>query len=81
MKIFKYHINDLNVLNGIRALSMLWVIFGHEYSLDISMSENITTVEKYQMGKPIFLIALSGLFSVDTFFFIGGFLAAYVVLK
>lgn len=43
-KIFKYKENDLNVLNGVKSLCMLWVIFGHEYSLGFTGNKNIQTI-------------------------------------
>ena len=49
-KILKYHLSDLNVLNGIRSLAMLWVIFGHEYSFDYGYSENFLTIERTQLS-------------------------------
>lgn len=31
MKVFKSKDSDLNVFNGVRALAMMWVVFGHYY--------------------------------------------------
>lgn len=70
----------MNVLNGVRALAMLYVIFGHEYGFVLGGVENIMSTEP--MTQTWFYVLVSGgLFAVDTFFFIGGFLAAYAVLK
>ena len=33
MKIFAYKHNYLNIFNGIKTISMLWVIFGHLFSV------------------------------------------------
>ena len=80
LKIFKLRDNPLNTLNGVRALCMLWVIFGHQYTFVLSFAENILTISD-TVKTPFMLFVEAGLFSVDTFFFIGGFLAAYAVLK
>lgn len=56
-KIFTYKPGSrLNVLNGIRTLAMLWVIFGHEMSLPVGYSLNILSVEKYILSDWKFLI-------------------------
>lgn len=80
LKIFKYRDNPLNTLNGVRALSMLWVIIGHEFAFMIQFSENVLTISN-QLEKSYFLVIEAGVFAVDTFFFIGGFLVAYSLLK
>jgi hypothetical protein len=47
-KIFKHHPeSDLNVLNGVRSISMIWVVLGHCFLYALGGSINIlTTVEK-----------------------------------
>lgn len=66
-RLFKYHEGSrLNVLNGIRSLSMLWVIYGHTMSMSI--------VEKNVLFDWKFLTVSSALYSVDTFLFVGGFI-------
>ena len=80
LKVFEYKENRLNTLNGVRALSMLWVIMGHEYSFNIPYSANGIDLEP-QISNNFFLIVEGGLMAVDTFFFVGGFLAAYAVLR
>ena len=81
MKIFKYNPESrLNVLNGVRALAMMWVVFGHEYSMILGEVKNILWMGGKFAAWP-FLIVEAGLFAVDTFFFVGGFLVAYVFLR
>jgi peptidoglycan/LPS O-acetylase OafA/YrhL len=76
--LFKYYEGSrLNVLNGIRAISILWVIYGHTMSMSIGYSLNIGTVEKNVLFDWKFLTVSSALYSVDTFFFVGGFILAY----
>jgi len=45
MKIFKRNPNsNLNALNGVRSLAMMWVIIGHSYSFGITGSINMSTI-------------------------------------
>lgn len=47
LKIFKYNPDSrLNVLNGVRSMSMFWVIFGHQYSLIIVNTSNILSINE-----------------------------------
>ncbi len=74
--------SNLNVFNGIRALSMIWVVIGHTMSFSISGMINIaSSLEPNTLLKPYFLPVEAGLFAVDVFFYVGGFLLAYVFLK
>lgn len=80
MKIFVYKKNYLNVFNGIKAICMFWVIFGHLFSVRLKYDVNIgglsTIVER------LFFVFVTGAFlAVDVFFFIGGFLVAYSFMR
>ena len=71
----------LACLNGLRVISMWWVIQGHTYSfttlnLDNSVYAGSTIVKRFTF-QPI----LNGTFSVDSFFFLSGLLVAYLALK
>lgn len=69
-------------MNGVRSLAMMWVVIGHMFTSMIGATTNVSTsVEKLSFLKPFFLFIEAGLFSVDVFFFIGGLLVAYVMLK
>ena len=72
------HDTALNVFNGIRLLSMLWVIMGHEYMVLISIASNYKDLSLV-INEKFTDIVSAGLFAVDTFFFIGGFFAAFVL--
>lgn len=59
---------------------MLWVIFGHLFSVRMKYDVNIaglpTIVERF-----FFLFVTGGFLAVDVFFFIGGFLVAYSFMR
>ena len=75
----------LGCLEGVRALSMTWVVLGHSFYfspsfLHISNKEYIGQVAAGRVGMA-FQAILKGPFSVDTFFFIGATLVSYLLLK
>lgn len=44
MKIFTYKSNYLNIFNGIKAICMFWVIFGHLFSVRLKFDVNIAGI-------------------------------------
>ncbi|XP_026483450.2 O-acyltransferase like protein-like [Vanessa tameamea] len=67
--------NALECLDGIRSISMMWVVIGHTFSMynfnaDLSESLNWLT-----SGEAVWIS--TGLFTVDTFFFMAGLLLVY----
>ena len=71
---------NLNSVNAIRALSMFWVVLGHMYSQWSVYGDNLrTNYEKLERMSLQFLVA--GIFAVDTFFFLSGFLAYWSLSK
>jgi peptidoglycan/LPS O-acetylase OafA/YrhL len=79
--------NVLDCLDGIRSLSIFWVVFGHTFIFeteDLAFSNYIDLLGINHQGWLASLPAqaLTGAyFAVDTFFFISGFLACYIMLK
>lgn len=59
---------------------MMWVIFGHMYSVRIQNIVNALTVTN-EVETPFYLLVLASFFAVDVFFYIGGFLVAYSFLR
>lgn len=59
---------------------MMWVIFGHMYSVRIQNIVNALTVAS-EVETPFYLLVLASFFAVDVFFYIGGFLVAYSFLR
>ena len=70
----------LACLNGMRVISMWWVIQGHVYLFSQTNSNNVvyarTVIQRFTF-QPI----LNGAYSVDTFFFLSGLLVAYLTMK
>ena len=79
----------LGCLEGIRALSMTWVVLGHSFLF----SANFMFINNKQYTNPIqsqaleaesglaFRAIVAGPYSVDTFFFIGATLVSYLLHK
>lgn len=82
MSHFKIRKNeDLNIFDGVRALSMMWVIIGHSFTFYVSAGMiNILNINVV-LNKPFYLVVEAGLLSVDVFFMLGGFFLAYVYLR
>ena len=72
---------NLNILDGVRALAMMWVVFGHTYFfylfIGVENSFSLPDVARH----PYFLVVEAGLFSVDVFFMLGGFFLACIMLR
>ncbi|XP_045156182.2 nose resistant to fluoxetine protein 6-like [Mercenaria mercenaria] len=76
----KTAVGPLACLNGIRVLSMWWVILGHSYASLASFMDNPTEALKITQ-RFTFQPILNGTYSVDSFFFLSGLLVAYLALK
>lgn len=72
--------SPLACLNGLRVISMWWVIQGHVYGFSIYLLDNAVYGGKITQ-RFTFQAILNGTFSVDTFFFLSGLLVAYLALK
>lgn len=70
----------LVIFNGVRILSILYVILGHGYTsifqVPIVEFEAINRV----LGNWMFYIISGGVFAVDVFFFLSAFLGSYLML-
>ena len=71
----------ISSINGMRVISMFWVILGHTHAWSLSRSANIAHVLGEVGPRFTFQAVVNGTFSVDTFFFLSGLLMAYLTLR
>lgn len=69
------------IFNGVRALSIFWVIFGHTLLTRYKLASNLADLATAASTAGWVTLGPSAYFAVDVFFFIGGFLAAVIVLE
>ena len=68
---------NLEVLNGVRVLSMCWVICGHTFDyFNVSPIANVFEITDVIENNYSIQIIIAGTFSIDVFFFMSGFLNA-----
>ncbi|KAH8399761.1 hypothetical protein KR215_002108 [Drosophila sulfurigaster] len=73
--------NVIDCLHGIRCLSLVWVVYGHDY-LKAALSPIINLVDVLPWYRsPYSMFITHGLFSVDSFFFLSGLLLVMVALR
>ena len=70
-------------LNGMRVISMFWVILGHTYYFLLIFGgfKDFAVVTEHFMPRFTAQSILNGFFAVDSFFFISGFLVAYLTFR
>lgn len=66
--------NDHRFLNGIRIFSLLWIIFGHSFIVQLSITDNIVHILDMVDHSLVIQMISGAVFAVDTFFFISGYL-------
>lgn len=73
---------SLGAVNGIRFLSMAWVILGHTLVFPLEFSSNgMSYGIRSTMDKWSFIAMANATFSVDSFFTLSGLLVAYLSLR
>ena len=69
----------LNVLNGVRVLSICWVITGHSFGFTaMAPVANSMNLERVYTDV-LFSIVPAGMYAVDSFFYLSGFLSCYLL--
>ena len=70
-------------INGIRVISMFWVILGHTYSFLFSFQgfKNQSRLITNFVPRFSAQAVLNGFFSVDSFFFLSGVLVSYLTFR
>ncbi|XP_060080527.1 O-acyltransferase like protein-like [Ylistrum balloti] len=73
----------LGAVNGIRFLSMTWVILGHTYVFALLFQTYVNPLSFMQkmLKRPSFMAIDNALLSVDTFFTLSGLLVSYLFMK
>ncbi|CAL4105049.1 unnamed protein product, partial [Meganyctiphanes norvegica] len=71
----------ISCLNGMRVMSMCWVVMGHQYAKLFSMKLYDRTLISQKISGVLFQIIGNADISVDSFFFLSGLLVAYGVLR
>ncbi|XP_071955723.1 nose resistant to fluoxetine protein 6-like [Antedon mediterranea] len=71
---------SLGALNGIRVISLWWVMLGHTYIFSLTLVSNLTKILEV-VGRFSFQAVGNATFSVDSFFFLSGLLITYLTLK
>jgi hypothetical protein len=65
---------SLAVLNGVRVLSICWVVVGHGFSFTTGGAVKNVTTATLLMNNKLFSIIPGGFYAVDSFFFLSGML-------
>lgn len=72
---------SLSCLNGIRFLTMAWIILEHSYLLVLTQVVSGLIYVRPLLRDFAFQVVVLPSVSVDTFFFLGGFLVCYITTK
>jgi hypothetical protein len=72
--------DSFTFLNGIRVLSLFWVIIGHSVLFGLNYTNNV--LDLYSWTRNIFMqLIINAILSVDTFFVLSGFLTAILFIR
>ncbi|CAH8436402.1 unnamed protein product [Heterobilharzia americana] len=72
--------HPLLCLDGIRFLTMTWIIYGHCIVYSLLVSNNSLLYVQLHSRKWTYQVMVSATLSVDTFFFMSGLLSTYLTL-
>ncbi|XP_064538746.1 nose resistant to fluoxetine protein 6-like [Drosophila montana] len=73
--------NVIDCLHGMRCMSLIWVVFGHEYMFGM-VAPNINHGSLiHWIERPFARLIIQAVFAVDTFFFLSGLLVVMIALR
>jgi len=72
--------DSISCIHGLRLFSMIWIIVGHTCLNAVKYSDNIE-FRKIIEKQLVYPAIANSTFSVDTFFFITGFLVSFIYLR
>lgn len=82
MEVGSSHENEnLLFLNGMRVISIYWIVFGHGMWFTIMNIKNWMETAEIMQTPGLPTLAPAAYFAVDTFFWIGGFLVTIGLLS
>lgn len=77
VKIADSYDSNLEIFNGMRVLLFLWIVYGHTNIFGYLYNENLLDVKSYLSNWKC-LIIFNAHFGVDAFFWLSGFLFAFI---
>uniref|UniRef100_A0A3Q0KKR7 NRF domain-containing protein n=1 Tax=Schistosoma mansoni TaxID=6183 RepID=A0A3Q0KKR7_SCHMA len=72
--------HPLMCLDGIRFLTMNWIIYGHCIAFSMFVANNMLLFSQIHQPKWTYQVIISATLSVDTFFFMSGLLSTYLTI-
>ncbi|GAA51369.1 nose resistant to fluoxetine protein 6, partial [Clonorchis sinensis] len=72
--------NPLVYLNGIRVITMIWIMFGHCIVFSCTVANNLFVYAQENFRRWTFQVIVSATLSVDVFFMMSGLLCVYTAL-
>ncbi|TGZ63572.1 hypothetical protein CRM22_006842 [Opisthorchis felineus] len=72
--------HPLAFLDGIRVMTMIWIIFGHCITFSCAVANNLFVYAQENFRRWTFQVMISAFLSVDVFFMMSGLLCVYTAL-
>lgn len=69
------------IFNGVRALTIIWVIYGHDEMIRGRTAYNLSDVPYMLQQGGWITLCPAAYYAVDVFFFVGGFFSSVLVLE
>lgn len=73
---------EMLFLHGIRALAIIWIVWGHAFAIDFWMAP-LTNAKGLldQSGHPVAMFMFSGYMAIDTFLMLSAMLLSLSVFR